>query len=103
MRKFLVIGATIAAFAAAPTAAQAHDDRVGVFVVGAVTGAIVHHVLSDHGHRTHVYHHRAPRVVEHHHHYHKAPPRRVREVHHYHHKAKGHGRHGHVRHIRHYR
>lgn len=110
MRKFLVIAGTLAAVAVAPQAAHAHNDRVGVFVVGAVTGAIVSHVLTDRGHH-HVYHHRSPRVVQHHHHYDKAPRYRAREVHHYHHKhhARGHGKHhgprGHVRHAghRHYR
>ncbi|HLU76838.1 MAG TPA: hypothetical protein VKZ48_02915 [Burkholderiales bacterium] len=107
MRKFLVIAGTLAAVALAPQAAHAHNDRVGVFVAGAVTGAIVTHVLTDRGHH-HVYHHRSPRVVEHH--YHHYPPRhRVREVHHHHPKhwgsAKHHGPRGHARHAshRHYR
>ncbi|MBX6393285.1 MAG: hypothetical protein IRY96_07400 [Burkholderiales bacterium] len=79
MRKTLVIIAALAGLALAPQA-QAHDDRVGIFVVGAITGAVIGHVLGDHDHHHHHHHVYRPRVVEHHHHY--VPRRPVREVHH---------------------
>jgi len=52
MRKTLVIIAALAGLALAPQA-QAHDDRVGIFVVGAITGAVIGHVLGDHDHHHH--------------------------------------------------
>lgn len=88
MRKFLIVAASSLALFAVVPQAQAHGDRVGVFVAGAVTGAVVGHVLSAHHDHDH-YYERRPRVVEHH--YYEAP-RRPREVHYYHHdRPRGHG------------
>lgn len=88
MRKFLIAAASSLALFAVVPQAQAHGDRVGVFVAGAVTGAVVSQVLSAHGH-DHYYVERRPRVIEHH--YYEAP-RRSREVHHYYHeRSRGHG------------
>src|SRR5687768_5476862 len=82
MRKILVIVAAALAGLAVVPQAQAHDDRVGVFIVGAVTGAVVGHVLASHDDDR--YYERRPRVVEHH--YYEAPRRRSREIHNHYYK-----------------
>jgi hypothetical protein len=99
MRKILVILAAALTGLAIVPQAQAHDDRVGVFVAGAVTGAIVGHVLTVDGHH-HRHYDRGPRVVEYHYY---EPRRRPREVYHVYHERprhhwknddrRGHGRH----------
>ena len=103
MRKVLIIVAAALAGLAIVSPAQAHDDRVGVFVAGAVTGAIVGHVLTVDGHHHHRHYDRGPRVVEHH--YYESR-RRPREVHHVYHERPRHywkhdDRRGHGRHIGH--
>ncbi|HEY9380371.1 MAG TPA: hypothetical protein VIQ01_03905, partial [Burkholderiales bacterium] len=81
MRKILVIVAAALAGLAIVPQAQAHDDRVGVFVAGAVTGAIVGHVLTVDGHH-HRHYDRGPRVVEHHYYESRRRPREVYHVYH---------------------
>lgn len=103
MRKILIIVAAAVAGLTIVPQAQAHDDRVGVFVVGAITGAVIGQVLSSHGDSHHHYD-RGPRVVEHHY-YESRRPARVIHHRHYerprHHWKKSHHHGGHGRHVKH--
>lgn len=82
MRKFFVVAVSSLALLALVPQAQAHDQRTGAFVAGAVTGAAVTRVLATH-HDGRYQH--GPRVVEYRH-YRVSP--RLREVRYIRHQAQ---------------